>query len=88
MMRELVDTLKEQGVSERTVCKSVGISRSTYQYQSRENRSETVELTRRVVELSRKHKRYGYRRITAVLRRSGEAVNHTDELGCQAGVGV
>ncbi len=75
-MRELVDTLKERGVSERMACKSVGISRSTYQYESRGDGSRTVELTRRVVGLSREHKRYGYRRITAVLRRGGEAVNH------------
>jgi transposase InsO family protein len=74
--RELVDTLKERGVSERAACKSAGISRSTYQYESRRNQSETQELTRQVVELSREHKRYGYRRITAVLKRGGEEINH------------
>lgn len=31
MKRELVDTLKERGVSERAACLSVGLSRSTYQ---------------------------------------------------------
>ncbi len=76
MLKELVDTLKERGVGERTACKSVGISRSTYQYQSRTSPSETVELAHQVVELSRRHRRYGYRRITAMLRRSGAKVNH------------
>jgi putative transposase len=72
--RELVGALKERGVSERAACKSVGLSRSTHQYGSR--RRAPDGLRGRVVELSRKHKRYGYRRITAMLRRSGESVNH------------
>lgn len=75
MKRELVDTLKERGVSERTACKSVGISRSTYQYKSQQGLSEMEQFRDRVVDLSRKHKRYGYRRITAVLRRE-ERINH------------
>jgi transposase InsO family protein len=74
--RELVDTLKERGVSERRACLSVGLSRSTYQYESQRSAVGTDEFRHRVVELSREHKRYGYRRITAVLRRGGEAVNH------------
>ncbi len=76
MLKELVGVLKQRGVSERTACKSVGISRSTYQYQSRRIVSEQEQLRVRVVEWSSKHKRYGYRRITAMLRRSGETVNH------------
>ncbi len=76
MKRELVDGLKEQGVPERTACKSVGLRRSTYQYQSQRSVSEQEQFRVRVVELSRKHKRYGYRRITAMLRREGESVNH------------
>ncbi len=69
MMRELVDRLKEQGISERAACKSVGISRSTYQYESQRSVSEQEQLRAQIVELSRQHKRYGYRRITAILRR-------------------
>lgn len=76
MMRELVDRLKEQGISERAACKSVGISRSTYQYESQRSVSEQEQLRAQIVELSRQHKRYGYRRITAILRRQGKSVNH------------
>ncbi len=65
-----MDTLKHHEVSERAACKSVGLGRSTYQYESRRRVSETEQL--RVVELSRKHERYGYRRITAMLRGQGE----------------
>ena len=76
MKRELVDSLKEQGISERTACKSVGLRRSTYQYQSQRSVLEQEQFRVRVVELSGKQKRYGYGRITAMLRRGGEAVNH------------
>ncbi len=84
--RELVSELMARGSSERTACKSVGLSRSTYRYKGSCESSD--EFKHRIVELSRQHKRYGYRRITAILRREGEQINHTDELGCQAGVGV
>ncbi len=76
MMRELVDTLKQRGIPERTACESVGIGRSTYQYESRRRVSEAERFRARIAELSRQHKRYGYRRITAILRRDGERVNH------------
>lgn len=72
--RELVSELMAGGNSERTACRSVGISRSTYRYKG--SGEPTDGLEHRIVELSRKHKRYGYRRITAMLRRNGETVNH------------
>ncbi len=73
--RELASELVARGCSERTACRAVGISRSTYRYKGRDL-EHTDELDARIVELSSKHKRYGYRRITAILRRSGEQVNH------------
>ncbi len=85
--REIVSELVAGGGSEGTACEAVGISRSTYRYRGR-GKERSGELKHRIVSLASKHKRYGYRRITAVLRREGERVNHTDELGCQAGVGV
>ncbi len=73
--RELVSELVARGCSERTACKAVGMSRSTYRYKG-SGQEHSDELEHRIVEMSRKHKRYGYRRITAMLRRSGERVNH------------
>ena len=70
-MSELV----ARGASERTACKAVGMSRSTYRYRAC-GIERSVELKHRIVGLASKHKRYGYRRITAVLRRDGERVNH------------
>ncbi len=62
-------------VSERRVCKVIGQSRTT---QRRIYRSSTEEeiLTGRMVELASRYGRYGYRRITALLRQEGWEVNH------------
>ncbi len=53
----------------------MGIGRSTYRYRGR-GKEQSGELKHRIVSLAGKHKRYGYRRITAVLRREDEWVNH------------
>lgn len=61
-------------VSERRACRVVGQSRATHRY--REKRSdEQTRLTKRVRELAARHPRYGYRRITALLRMEGWRVN-------------
>ena len=60
--------------SERQACRVVGTSRSTVRYQPRQRPDETL-LRRRIRELADKHKSYGYRFITALLRREGFLVN-------------
>lgn len=55
------------------------LSRSTFYYQARAQQLEDrhTGLKRRIHVLYEHHKgRYGYRRITAALRQSGEQVNH------------
>lgn len=64
----------ERSYSERSACEVVGIARSSARYQSREGADET-ELVARIRELANGHKEYGYRRITALLRREGSGVN-------------
>jgi putative transposase len=49
--------------------------RSTQRYQPRVPDDED-ELTRRIVELASQYGRYGYRRITALLKAEGWQVNH------------
>ena len=58
-------------------CKLAGVSRASYyrRFQARAPREADVELTSRIQLLSLRHKFYGYRRITAVLRRSGMVIN-------------
>jgi transposase InsO family protein len=64
-----------RGVSERAACRAVGLGRSSQRYQPRD-KGERRRLAREVVALAQQHPRYGYRRITALLRRRGEQVNH------------
>jgi transposase InsO family protein len=72
-----VGELIERGVSERLACRVVGLSRSSYRYRgSRSDEEERARLVEAIVALAQKHRRYGYRRITALLQRQDERVNH------------
>jgi len=51
------------------------VSRSTCRYAPIE-RDDEKPLTQRIIELATTYGRYGYRRITALLRREGWRVNH------------
>jgi len=66
---------KVMDVSERRVCRVLGQPRSTQRYQKRIAQDEEV-LTTRMVALVSEFGRYGYRRITAMLRQEGWQVNH------------
>jgi putative transposase len=63
------------GVSERFACRVLGQHRSTQQKRPRGAGAEAA-LTGDIVALARQYGRYGYRRITALLREAGWAVNH------------
>ena len=60
-------------VSERRACRVLGQVRST---QRRERHSPAARLVAEMVELATRYGRYGYRRITAMLRWEGWKVNH------------
>lgn len=70
-VQRAVETL---GVSERRACRALGQPRSTQRYVGAE-RERDEALLLRIRELAREHPRYGYRRITALLRREGWSVN-------------
>ena len=59
------------------LCKLAGVSRASYyrRFEAHAPREADVELTSHIQLLSLRHRFYGYRRITAVLRRSGLVVN-------------
>jgi putative transposase len=63
------------GVSERRACRVLGQQRSTQRLPPRTGTDEEARLVARMLELVRKHPRYGYRRIWALLRREGWRVN-------------
>jgi transposase InsO family protein len=62
-------------VSERRACRALGQPRSTHRYRPRVADDEP-RLIRRIIELACTYGRYGYRRITAMLRGEGWRVNH------------
>src|SRR3712207_912364 len=62
------------GVSERRACAVLGQHRSTQRKAPRIPDDE-ARLTAEIVELAKRFGRYGYRRITALLRDAGWAVN-------------
>jgi putative transposase len=61
-------------VSERLACRVLGQHRST-QRKAPKGRADDAALTADIVELATQYGRYGYRRITAMLRAVGWAVN-------------
>ena len=63
------------GVSERHACRVLGQPRTTQRYQPTIADDEEL-LTATIVHLASQYGRYGYRRITALLRVEGWHVNH------------
>jgi putative transposase len=59
------------------LCRIAGLSRASYyrRFEARAPREADVELTSHIQALSLRYRFYGYRRITAELRRSGIVVN-------------
>jgi len=74
--RQAVEQVQEVlDVSERRVCRVLEQPRSTQRYKKRTTDNEEI-LTSRIVALASEFGRYGYRRITAMLRQEGWYVNH------------
>ena len=72
--RQLVREIRDgYQLSERRACGLVGITRWINRYQSR--RDPQQELRQRLRELAGNRPRYGYRRLTVMLRREGWKVN-------------
>ena len=55
-------------------CRALGLPRSGY-YRVRKVSKSSRKTGSRIVALSRRHPRYGYRRITALLKREGRRIN-------------
>ena len=66
---------KVTAVSERRACQLVGVSRSTLRYEPKCS-AEDQQLRSKIVELAQERRRFGYRRIHALLGRDGVEVNH------------
>ena len=62
-------------ISERRACLLVGLSRTVLHYESKVQ-PENEQLQARLVELAGERRRFGYRRLHALVRREGVQVNH------------
>ena len=62
-------------VSERRACRVLGQARSTHRHRARVPDDEP-RLVERIIALATAYGRYGYRRITGLLRGEGWPVNH------------
>jgi putative transposase len=76
-------------VSQRRACRVLGQARST-QRRRRQIPADEPSLVRRIVQLASDFGRYGYRRVTALLRGEGWPVNHkrVERLWRQEGLKV
>ena len=66
---------EEMGVSQRRACQVITQSRATQRYVQHHD-LDRESLAKRIVELATRYGRYGYRRITAILKSEGWRVNH------------
>ena len=76
-------------ISERRACQLVGLPRSTLRYEAQLPKDDLL-LQGRIIELAQERRRFGYRRIHALLRREGYEINHkrTYRLYRQASLAV
>jgi putative transposase len=66
--------ITEHGMSERRACKLVGAHRSVIRY--RTVKSNETELVNMIKKIAWERRRFGYRRIHMLLKRSGVQINH------------
>ena len=71
----VVHVQQRLGVSERQACGVLGHARSTHRYRALMPEDEP-RLVHRMIELATRYGRYGYRRVTGLLRGEGWPVNH------------
>ena len=74
-------------ISKRRACLLVGLSRTVLHYQSKVQ-AENEQLQRRMVELAGERRRFGYRRLHALLRREGVEANHKRVFRLYQGAGL
>jgi len=85
----MVEALKVQEVPERRACSVLGVSRSSFRYETRPEDPLNQVIRDEMAKLAERHRRYGSPRMLWMLERQGLAVNHKrverlyDEAGLQ-----
>jgi putative transposase len=73
--RRAAKYLVEEGLGNAAqACRALGLARSSY-YLVGQKGPSSQKLERKIIALSEEHPRYGYRRITALMRRKGKPIN-------------
>ena len=73
--RRAVKKIVEEGLGGAAqACRALSLARSSY-YRAGCSSTESRQARQQIVALSEKHPRYGYRRVTALLRRAGLEIN-------------
>jgi len=86
--REAVAVMQEKtSISERRACLLAGLSRTVLHY-SPKAQPTNEQLQERIVELAQERRRFGYRRIHALLRREGRHANHKRVFRLYQGAGL
>lgn len=67
--------MQRLGVSERKACRILNLNRVVKRYEYKKTNND-YELRNAIIRLASKYGRYGYRRITAMLKAEGWKVNH------------
>ena len=70
----MVAVMIRVGLSERRSCGFMELRRKSYRYEPK--KADTEPLIERIKDLAMKYPRFGYRRVWAMLRRAGMAINH------------
>jgi putative transposase len=73
--RAVLYAQKNHQASERRACRLLGQHRSVQRYLLK-TADDEERLTKRIIDLATQYGRYGYRRITALLKREGWRINH------------
>ncbi len=71
--RAAVAAFEEVGVSERKACIAVGLSRATLRHKS--TKKDDSALRNLIIEIAHARRRFGYERITWLLKLDGMSVN-------------
>lgn len=84
------ELVQSEVCSQRAACRILRLARSTFRYQGRAPAPKEEQLRKRLLALSAQHPRYGYRRISALLRREGWPVGkrHIQRLRRDEGLRV
>ena len=70
----MIHTHQKLDTSERRTCFVLGLSRSSLRYQAKPTGDDELRLA--MIRLAKQYGRYGYRKVTALLRMEGWRVNH------------